>query len=28
LKMSGLTTDSSLGSNSISLAWLKNWSGR
>mgnify|MGYP006149579995 CR=1 FL=1 len=28
LKKSGLTTDSSLGSRSISTAWLKNWSGK
>ena len=28
LKKSGLTTDSSLGSRSISTDWLKNWSGK
>ena len=28
LKKSGLTIDSSLGSRSISTAWLKNWSGK
>ena len=28
LKKSGLTIDVSLGSRSISTAWLKNWSGK